>query len=97
MSTSTSLSHVTRTLPYAHPTLLFAGQPHPRGNTSKPTGKKFVPAPMKEGRNGLFGLLQGTEAGGVDSWIGNIQVRAVACCAMLGRAWQVHVWITSCI
>lgn len=24
-------------------------------------------APMKEGRNGLFGLLQGTEAGGVDS------------------------------
>lgn len=42
-----------------------------------------MPAPMKEGRNGLFGLLQGTEAGGVDSWIGNIQVCAVACCGVL--------------
>jgi hypothetical protein len=37
-------------------------------------GKRFVPAPCKEGRNGLFGLLQGTEAGGADSWIGNIQI-----------------------
>lgn len=45
-----------------------------KSQPQKPTGKKIVPAPCQEGRNGLFGLLQGTEAGGVDSWIGNIQI-----------------------
>lgn len=64
-------THAITSLPslFAH---TRAGHPHPRGPQTKAReGKKFVPAPMKEGRNGLFGLLQGTEAGGVDSWIGN--------------------------
>lgn len=33
-----------------------------------------MPAPCKEGRNGLFGVLQGTEAGGADSWLGHPQI-----------------------
>lgn len=38
---------------------------HPQGlaRVSPPTGK--------DGRQGLFGTLQGTEAGGADSWVGN--------------------------
>lgn len=49
-------------------------QQHPRGAQPRPKGKRFVPAPCKEGRNGLFGLLQGTEAGGPDAWLGHPQI-----------------------
>eukprot|EP00775_Hariotina_reticulata_P013435 gene13435-13563_t len=39
------------------------------------TGRRALPAPVgRDGRSGLFGVLQGTEAGGNDAWLGNIQV-----------------------
>lgn len=57
----------------------YAGVPHPRGN--EPHKGKIMPGSPrgKDGRNGLFGLLQMTEAGGVDSWIGNGLLDPSAC------------------
>jgi hypothetical protein len=37
-------------------------------------GKRTGVAPCEGGRNGLWGLLQGSEAGGADSWIGNTSI-----------------------
>lgn len=52
-----------------------AGQLHPRGIPKAAEGKNPVQQPLgKDGRKGLFGLLQCTEAGGVDSWIGNMLI-----------------------
>lgn len=53
----------------------YQGQLHPRGIPKAAEGKKPVQQPLgKDGRKGLFGLLQCTEAGGVDSWIGNMLI-----------------------
>eukprot|EP00878_Enallax_costatus_P026513 GHUV01028455.1.p1 GENE.GHUV01028455.1~~GHUV01028455.1.p1 ORF type:complete len:398 (+),score=120.36 GHUV01028455.1:1175-2368(+) len=51
---------------------VHAGVPHPRGTPKAAEGKRPLGEPIaKDGRKGLFGLLQGTEAGGVDCWVGN--------------------------
>ncbi|KAF6255159.1 hypothetical protein COO60DRAFT_1702977 [Scenedesmus sp. NREL 46B-D3] len=53
----------------------YQGQVHSRGVLRAVEGKKPVQQPLgKDGRKGLFGLLQRTEAGGVDSWIGNMLI-----------------------
>lgn len=50
----------------------YAGVAHPRGELTPEGGKARTQSPRgKDGRNGLFGVLQQTEAGGADSWIGN--------------------------
>lgn len=47
----------------------------PHGVPKAAQGKKPVQQPLgKDGRKGLFGLLQGTEAGGADTWIGNMLI-----------------------
>lgn len=48
-----------------------AGTLHPRGSEAH-KGKIKPHSPRgRDGRNGLFGVLQMIEQGGVDSWIGN--------------------------
>lgn len=49
----------------------LAGVLHRSGREER-QGKAPVPCPVaKDGRSSLFGTLAGTEAGGVDSWLGN--------------------------
>jgi hypothetical protein len=57
------------------PALLLAGTGTNGITEPAATGRRALPPPVgRDGRTGLFGLLQGTEAGGVDAWLGNLQV-----------------------
>ncbi|KAG2423409.1 hypothetical protein HXX76_015374 [Chlamydomonas incerta] len=55
----------------------LGGQPHPRSSEAGParTGRLRPGSPRGvDGRNGLYGVLQMTEAGGTDSWVGHPQI-----------------------